>query len=216
MKLYTYFRSSAAYRVRIALDLKRQKYDAVPVNLLNGEQRGSEYIALDPQGLVPALADEAGLHVQSLAIIEYLDERYPEPPLLPEAPAERARVRALALAIACDIHPLNNLRVMQYLENTLEVGKDQRTAWYRHWIRDGFTALEKMLDDPRTGRFCHGDAVTLADIALIPQVANAVRFECDLAPYPRIRRINDTCLELDPFRAASPANQPDAGEVKRS
>jgi maleylpyruvate isomerase len=214
MKLYTYFRSSAAYRVRIALNLKRLDYEAAFVNLLQGEQRDSNYLALNAQGLVPALQDGLTLLTQSLAIIEYLDERHPEPPLLPRDAAGRARVRALALAIACDIHPLNNLRVLQYLEKALSLDKPQRLAWYRHWIAEGFAALERMLEDPQTGDFCHGDAPTISDIALVPQVFNALRFGCDIAPYSRIRRVNDACLAMPAFANAAPANQPDADPVK--
>ena len=214
MKLYTYFRSSAAYRVRIALNLKRLEYEPAFVNLLKSEQRDSNYLALNAQGFVPALEDGETLVTQSLAIIEYLDERHPEPPLLPRDAAGRARVRALALAIACDIHPLNNLRVLQYLEKTLSLDKEQRLAWYRHWIAEGFDAFDRMLDDPRTGEFCHGDAPTIADIALVPQVFNAQRFGCDIARYAHIRRVNAVCLALPAFANAAPANQPDADPVK--
>lgn len=216
MKLYTFFRSSAAYRVRIALGLKGLDYAAGYVNLPEGEQRGEAYSTLNPQRLVPALEHDGRLLTQSLAIVEYLDERFPEPPLLPQDPPGRARVRAIALSIACDIHPLNNLRVLQYLETTLECSRDERLAWYRHWIAEGFTALERMLEgDSATGRYCHGDAPTLADVALVPQVANAQRFGCDLEPYPRIAGINARCLALPAFARAAPANQPDADAVQR-
>jgi maleylpyruvate isomerase len=210
MKLYTYFRSSAAFRARIALNLKGLDYEPAFVSLLNGDQRGSAFRALNPQGLVPALEDGGTVYAQSLAIIEYLDERYPDPPLLPRMPEERARVRALALGIACDIHPLNNLRVLQYLENDMGLSREQRSAWYRHWIAEGFTALEKMLSDSPRGAYCHGDTPGLADIVLVPQVFNAERYRCDLAPYPRMRSIHAACMALPAFQRAAPANQPDA------
>ena len=214
MKLYTYFRSSAAYRVRIALNLKGLEHEASFVNLLDGEQRASGYLDINVQGLVPALEDGGSVFTQSLAIIEYLDERYPSPPLLPSDAPGRARVRALALVIACDIHPLNNLRVLQYLEHALAADRDARVAWYRHWIAEGFAALERMLNDRQTGQFCHGDTPTLADVALVPQVANAQRYGCELAPYTRIRAINDACVALPAFARTAPANQPDAEAVK--
>ncbi len=211
MKLYTAFRSSAAYRVRIALNLKNLESTHVPVHLRRGEQRLPEYQALNPQELIPTLVDGEHVLTQSLAICEYLEERYPRPPLLPQDPADRARVRALAYVVACDIHPLNNLRVLNYLTDTLKVDETQKLAWYRHWIALGLGALEKMLaGDPRTGRCCHGETPTLADVCLVPQVANAVRFECDLSPYPTVRRINEACLETPEFDRARPENQPDA------
>jgi maleylacetoacetate isomerase len=216
MKLYTYFRSSAAYRVRIALNLKKLDCDSRFVNLLHDEQRASAYLATNPQGLVPALEDEAHVITQSIAIIEYLDERYPDPPLLPREPDARAHVRAMALAIACDIHPLNNLRVLRYLENTLGCSKDQRLSWYRHWIAEGFTSLERSLADNGSDEFCYGDAPTLADIALVPQVFNAQRYACDLAPYPRIRRVNEACVRIAAFREAAPANQADSEGVNQA
>lgn len=214
MRLYTYFRSSAAFRARIALNLKGLDYEPRYVNLQKGEQRAADYLDLNAQGLVPALEDAGVLHTQSLAIIEYLEERHPEPPLLPREAVPRARVRALALAIACDIHPLNNLRVLQYLEQAMGLTRDQRFEWYRHWVAEGFAAFERMLDDPQTGTYCHGDAPTLADVALVPQVFNAQRFNCDLAPYPRIRRIHEACLALPAFERAVPANQADAEALK--
>jgi maleylacetoacetate isomerase/maleylpyruvate isomerase len=214
MKLYTYYRSSAAFRVRIALNLKKISYEPQFVNLMQGEQRSGGYLERNPQGLVPALDDGAEFVTQSLAIVEYLDERFPEPRLIPADAPGRARVRSLALAIACDIHPLNNLRVLQYLETTLACSKAQRLAWYRHWIAVGFEALERMLAESASGRFCHGDTPTLADIALVPQVYNAQRFDCDLRAYARVRKVHEACLELDAFRLAAPANQPDAEEGK--
>lgn len=212
MKLYDYFRSSAAYRVRIALNLKGLAWESVPVHLLRhgGEQHGAAYRALNPQELVPALEDAGHILTQSLAIIEYLDETHPEPPLLPADPAGRARVRALALQIACDIHPLNNLRVLQVLERDFGLDEAATRRWGRHWIAAGFDALEASLSTPPAGRFCHGDVPGLADICLVPQLFSARRFECDLAPYPRIRAIETECLALAPFAGAHPARQPEA------
>jgi maleylacetoacetate isomerase len=212
MKLYDYFRSSAAYRVRIALALKGLAPARVFVHLRRGAQREPEYLQLNPQGLVPALVtDDRNVLTQSLAIIEWLDETHPDPPLLPSSPDGRARVRSIALAIACDIHPLNNLRVLEYLTGTLGLSTVQKDGWYRYWIDVGFEALERELArDAATGRFCHGDAPTLADICLVPQLANARRFKIDLTPYPTLQRIEGECLSLAPFAAAAPANQPDA------
>lgn len=211
--LYGYFRSSAAYRVRIALNLKGLAYDQSPVNLVKGEQRGEENLARHPQGLVPSLVTDDGLVLtQSLAICEYLDETHPEPPLLPADPAGRARVRALAQLVACEIHPLNNLRVLKYLVGTLDADEAGKLAWYRHWVTEGFAALETMLSrEAGSGDFCHGDTPTLADLCLVPQVFNAERFECDLTAYPRIRRITANCRALDAFAQAAPSAQPDAG-----
>ena len=212
MKLYDYFRSSAAYRVRIALNLKGLAPERSFVHLRKGDQRSEDYLALNPQGLVPALVtDHGAVLTQSLAIIEYLDEIVPSPALLPKSAIERARVRSLAMAIACDIHPIDNLRVLRYLLNTVGVEEAQKDAWYKYWIDVGLEALELQLSrDPATGRFCHGDAPTLADVALVPQVANARRFHCDLASYPRIVRIDAACRELPAFARAAPENQPDA------
>lgn len=211
MKLYSYFRSSAAYRVRIALNLKGLAYDYVPVHLRKGEQRAETYRALNPQALVPTLVDERGAFRQSLAIIEYLEERYPQPPLLPKGAEARARVRSIALAIACDIHPLDNLRVLQYLTRTLEVTEEEKDTWYRHWIDLGLTALEKQIAaDPATGEFCHGATPTLADICLVPQLANARRAAIPLDAHPTLVRIESACMALPAFAAAAPAQQPDA------
>lgn len=212
MKLYSYFRSSAAYRVRIALNLKGIAYEQVPVNLLKGEEKGDDYRKVNPQGLVPALVTADGrVLTQSLAICEYLEEVYPYPPLLPADAAGRARVRALANLLACEIHPLNNLRVLQYLTGTLGVDEEQKLAWYRHWVVEGFNALEALLaDSSNTGRFCHGDQPTLADVCLVPQVFNARRFKCELSPYPTIQRIGEACEALPAFQAAAPEQQPDA------
>uniref|UniRef100_UPI003342DB88 maleylacetoacetate isomerase n=1 Tax=Castellaniella defragrans TaxID=75697 RepID=UPI003342DB88 len=212
-ELYSYFRSSAAYRVRIALGLKGLNYTTVPVHLLRdgGEQLSARYLAINPEGLVPALADGSQIITQSLAIIEYLDEAYSPASLLPQAPLERARVRALALHIACDIHPLNNLRVLRYLSHQAGLGLEARNDWYRHWIVTGFQALEKQLaHSPDTGLCCHGDQPGLADCCLIPQVFNAQRYEVDLGPFPTIARIATHCETHPAFQAAHPARQPDA------
>ena len=211
MKLYGYFRSSASYRVRIALNMKGLDYDQVSVHLAKGKQYDREFSAISPQNLVPVLEDDGQLLYQSLAIIQYLEEKFPEPRLLPKDSPGRNRVRSLALISACEIHPLNNTRVLAYLTDTLKVTEEQKNAWYRHWVTVGFTALEKRLaTEKETGKFCHGDAPGFADITLVPQVANANRFKVDLTPFPTIRRINDECLKLDAFRKAMPANQPDA------
>ena len=211
MRLYSYFRSSAAYRVRIALALKGLAYEYLPVHLIKGEQRSDDYRALNAQALVPTLVDEQRVFTQSLAIIEYLDERHPRPPLLPDAPAERARVRAIALSIACDIHPLDNTRVLQYLVRTLGVSEDAKNAWYRHWIDLGLSALETQLaGDPATGTFCHGEKPSLADIFLVPQLANARRFDIPLDAYPTLARIDSSCRALAAFAQAAPERQPDA------
>ena len=213
MKLYSYFRSSASFRVRIALGLKGLPFEIVPVHLLRsgGEQFKPEYRQLNPAGLVPTLDDDGTVLQQSLAIIEYLDERHPSPPLLPAGAGDRARVRAIALAIACEIHPLNNLRTLKYLTDTLGASEEAKTAWYRHWAEDGLAAVEAMLaGDGRSGRFCHGDEPTLADCCLVPQIFNAQRFECRLGHVPRVMRVFDTCMTLPAFQRATPMAQPDA------
>ena len=211
MKLYSYFRSSAAYRVRIALALKGLAYEYIPVHLQKGEQRAEAYRCVNAQALVPVLIDEGGSFTQSVAIIEYLDERHPEPPLFPETPEARARVRAIALAIACDIHPLDNLRVLQYLTRTLGASEEAKNAWYNHWIELGLAALETQLAaDAATGSFCHGETPTLADICLVPQLANARRVSMPLDAYPTLLRIEAACNALPAFAAAAPARQPDA------
>src|SRR5438045_3695990 len=185
MKLYGYFRSSAAFRVRIALNLKKLDYDNAFIHLRRGDQGQPEYLGVNPQGLVPALEIDGQTLIQSLAIIEYLDETHPEPPLLPPDAAGRARVRGLAAIVACDIHPLNNLRVLRYLHGPLGHGEDVLGTWYNHWIDSGFHAVEGLLaGDARTGKFCHGDGPGLADIALVPQVVNAERYDLDMTPYP--------------------------------
>ena len=213
MKLYTYFRSSAAYRVRIALNLKGIGYDAVPVHLLRngGEQLSDAYRAVNPAMLLPALEDDANVIGQSLAIIEYLEETQPQTPLLPADPASRARVRALALTVAADTHPLGNLRVLKYLTGELKVTDEVKLAWQQHWLRTGLSALEALLaGDPRTGRYSHGDTPTLADCCLVPQVFSAQRFGVDMAPYPTVMRIHAACAELPAFQQAHPGQQPDA------
>jgi maleylpyruvate isomerase len=213
MQLYSYFRSSAAYRVRIALNLKGIAYDYAPIHLLKdgGQQLAQAYMCLNPTALVPTLVDDGAVLVQSMAIIEYLDETSPEPSLLPGGPLDRARVRALAQTIACDIHPLNNLRVLRYLKRELHVPDDARDAWYRHWVQAGLLALETMLaESPHTGKYCHGNTPTLADICLVPQLFNARRLNCDLQAMPTVRRIDAACQELPAFVQAAPENQPDA------
>jgi maleylacetoacetate isomerase len=211
LELHTYFRSSAAYRVRIALNLKGLAYESRFVNLLKGEQRAPEYRRLNPEGRVPALVADGRVLTQSLAIIEYLDEAHPEPPLLPKGLLERAYVRMLAQIVACDIHPLNNLRVLRYLEDPLGHDETARLLWIRHWISDGFQAFEEQLaKHGASGRFCMGETPTLADIGLVPQVYNARRYGCDLAPFPRIRTIEENCRAVPAFQAAAPENQPDA------
>jgi len=213
LKLYTYFRSSAAYRVRCALNLKGMNWEAVPVHLVRdgGEQNQPAYRARSPLGTVPALETEAGVITQSLAIIEYLEETQPQPPLLPASAEGRARVRAIAQTIACDIHPVNNLRVLQYLGRYFGATQEQKDAWYQHWVNEGLAAVEKLLaGHPATGTFCHGEMPTMADCCLVPQVFNARRFNCPLDALPTIRRIVDACEQLPAFQNAAPARQPDA------
>lgn len=213
MKLYTYFRSSAAYRVRIALNLKGIGYDAAPVHLLRdgGEQLSDDYRAINPAALLPALDDDGAVIGQSLAIIEYLDETHPPTPLLPATPADRARVRALALTVAADGHPLGNLRVLKYLTGQVGVPEGVKLAWQQHWLRTSLQALEALLaNDARTGRYSHGDAPGLADCCLVPHVFNAQRFGVDMTPYPAVMRIHAACNELPAFQQAHPSRQPDA------
>jgi maleylpyruvate isomerase len=210
MILFDYFRSSAAYRVRIALNLKGLAAERRFVHLRKGEQRAPGYLEKNPQGFVPTLVVGPLNLTQSLAIIEYLDEKHPLPPLMPPGAEDRAFVRAIALAIACDIHPLNNLRVLQYLYKQLGVEEPARDEWYRHWIREGFAAIESQLAARATGPYCFGDTPTIADVCLVPQVANANRLDVDLAPYPRIRAIDAACLALPAFADAHPSRQPDA------
>jgi maleylpyruvate isomerase len=211
MILHDYFRSSAAYRVRIALNLKGLEAERRFVHLRKNEQRAPGFLAVNPQGLVPALVlDDGTALTQSLAIIEYLEERHPSPPLLPQGAEDRAFVRAIALAIACDIHPLNNLRVLRYLESACGMDEPKRNEWYRHWIDEGFAAIELQLASRASGRYSLGNTPTLADICLVPQVANAGRLKIPMDPYPRIRAINEACLSLPAFDRAQPAMQPDA------
>lgn len=212
MVLHGYWRSSAAYRVRIALNLKQLSYQQVSHHLRDGAQRKPEFLARNPQGLVPALELPDGtLLTQSLAIIEYLEEAYSAAPLLPNRPPARARVRAIALAIACDLHPLNNLRVLNFLGTSYGLDDAGKTAWYQHWVHRELGALEEQLSrDPETGRFCHGNTVTLADVCVIPQLYNARRWNCDVSAYQTLLRIESSCLSLDAFSKAAPERQPDS------
>ena len=210
MVLYDYFRSSAAFRVRIALNVKGLVAERRFVHLRRGEQREPAYLELNPQGLVPMLVVGDRRLTQSLAIIEYLDEKHPLPPLLPPGLEDRAWVRALALSIACDIHPLNNLRVLKYLSREYRIDEPRRDEWYRQWVRAGFDALETQLAARAAGPYCAGDTPSVADLCLVPQVANAHRLNVDMAPYPRIASINAACLLLPAFAEAQPERQPDA------
>jgi maleylacetoacetate isomerase len=202
-RLFDYFRSSAAYRVRIALNLKGVDYESVPLNLLEGGQKGPDYRAINPMGLIPALEIDGRVLTQSLAIIDYLEATRPEPALLPADPADSAQVRALALVVACDVHPLNNLRVLKYLSGPLGQPQEARDAWYRHWVSEGLDALETMAA-PRAGRFLFGDSPTVADLCLIPQLFNARRFEVPLDAYPTLVRADAEANRLDAFAAAHP------------
>lgn len=209
MKLYTYFRSSAAFRVRIALNVKDLRYESLFVHLAKGEHRGPEYAKVNPQGLLPTLELDNGIRLnQSLAIIEYLEDKYPRPPLLPSDAVGKARVRGLAALVACEIHPLNNLRVLQHLKRSLGQSEEQVNAWYRHWIADGLAKLEAQLD-PKA-KFAYGDAPTMADCCLVPQIFNAKRYDCNLASYPTTMRVFEQCMRLEAFDRAQPAKQPDA------
>jgi maleylpyruvate isomerase len=213
MKLYTFFRSSASYRVRIALNLKGLSYEQVPIHLRRGggEQFSAAYKAINPQALVPALEDSGRILTQSLAIMEYLEELYPKPPLLPTAAADRALVRSMALIIACEIHPIQNLRVLVHLKKDLKQSDDDLNLWARHWIGLGLSALEQLVvSGPKRGKFCFGDTPTLADICLVPQLANARRFGCDLSVYPTLLQIETACSALPAFANAAPEKQPDA------
>ncbi len=211
MKLYNFFRSGSSHRLRIALNLKGIAYEYVPVDLRTEEHLGAAFKAVNPQQLVPALVDGELTLIQSPAVIEWLEERHPAPPLLPANAEDRARVRAMAAIVGCDIHPINNRRILEYLRQQLGAGEDAVNAWCGTWIRAGFEALEAMLAaDRRRGRFCFGDAPGLADVYLVPQVDSARRFKVDLAPYPSIVAIDAACAELDAFRRAAPGAQPDA------
>ena len=210
MKLYTYFRSSAAFRVRIALNLKGLAYAPQFVHLAKGEHRKPDYAEVNAQALVPTLVLDDGTRLnQSLAIIEYLDEQHPQVRLIPSNPLDRARVRALSLLVACEIHPLNNLRVLQHLKRQLGQNEEQVNSWYRHWVAEGLQRFEAELKHG-AGRFCHGDAPTMADCCLVPQIFNAKRFQCDLAPYPATLRAFEACMKLEAFDRAQPSRQPDA------
>jgi len=211
MKLYTYFRSSAAFRVRIALNLKGLAYEPAFVHLPRGEHRAAAYGEVNPQALVPTLEDAGRRITQSLAVIEYLEETHPKPPLLPKDPFGRARVRSLSMLIASEIHPINNLRVLQHLKKALAQNDDGVNAWYRHWIADGLTKFEADLVNGKTaGKFCYGDSPTMADCCLVPQIFNAQRYQCDTAAYPTAMRVFAECMKLDAFDRAQPAKQPDA------
>lgn len=207
LRLYDYHRSSASFRVRIALNLKGLSYEKISIHLLNqgGEQFTLEYRTINPQSFVPSLQDEDKIITQSLAIIEYLNELHPEPPLLPTDPYQKALTRSFALAIAADIHPLNNLRVLKYLKHELDISDEQKTAWYQHWITAGFAALEAhLVTADAMGDFCFGDKPNLADVCLVPQMYNARRFNCDLTPYPNLVRIDANCQKLPAFINAMP------------
>ncbi len=213
LKLYSYFRSSASYRVRIALNLKGLPYDYAPVHLLRdgGQQLLPAYRALNPDALVPTLVDDDHVLMQSVAMVEYLDETHPEPPLLPGSALDRAYIRAVALEVACEIHPLNNLRVLKYLKHTLGVTEEAKDAWYRHWVELGFEAVNTNLArSGKAGRFCFGDTPTLADICLVPQVFNAQRFNIDVSRYAAIAKAFEACMALPAFQQAEPKAQPDA------
>jgi maleylacetoacetate isomerase len=210
MELTGYFRSSAAYRVRAALNLKGLDYDHISLSLLKGDHKSEEYLGVNPQGFVPFFKDGDVKMAQSMAMLEYLEETYPDVPLLPTDAAGRARVRQLSGIIACDIHPLDNLRVLKYLTGVLKVTEEQKTAWYHHWIIEGFKAFEAILCDGRSGAYCHGDEVTFADLCLMPQVYNADRFNCPMEDFPNILRITDNLNNLDAFISAKPENQFDA------
>ncbi len=210
MKLHNYFRSSASFRVRIALELKGLRYDYLPVHLVKGEHKREAYAAISPSGLVPTLETDDGQRIgQSMAIIEYLDETHPEPPLLPPDALGRARVRALAQLIACEIHPLNNLRVLKYLVRELKVEEEAKNAWYRHWIREGLLAFERELAQLPHGTYCHGDTPTLADCCLVPQIFNARRFNTDLSGLDRTMAAFDACMQHPAFQRAQPSSCPD-------
>jgi maleylpyruvate isomerase len=213
MKLYTFFRSSASYRVRIALNLKGLEYEQAAIHLRRGggEQLKPAYKAINPQALVPALQDNGQVYSQSLAIIEYLEERYPKPPLLPSDAADRALVRSMALLIACEVHPIQNLRVLNHLKNDHKLSDDDTIRWARHWINLGLSALEQMIISvPKKGEFCFGQTPTMADLCLVPQLGNARRFGVDLSAYPKLLAIEAACMSLPAFADAAPENQPDA------
>ena len=210
MKLHNYFRSSASYRVRIALNLKGMAYDYIPVHIARGEHKTGPFASLSADRLVPLLEDEGERFSQSMAIIEYLDEIQPEPPLLPSDPVGRAHVRALAQSIACEIHPVNNLRVLKYLVSELKLDEAAKNAWYRHWVREGLLAFERQLAQHPAGVYCWGDTPTMADCCLVPQVFNGQRFDCDFSGLPRTMAAYEACMRLDAFQRAQPSQCPDA------
>ena len=213
MKLYTFFRSSASFRVRIALNLKNLSYDQIPIHLRRGggEQFTANYQNINAQALVPTLEDDGHYLIQSLAIVEYLEEKYPSPPLLPKAAADRAVVRSMALVIACEVHPIQNLRVLNYIKNEYQQNDEQVNRWAQHWIDLGLAALEQMINaQTARGTFCFGDTPTLADICLVPQLGNARRFGCDLSRYPKILSVEKACIVIPAFADAAPDKQPDA------
>ncbi|OED41777.1 maleylacetoacetate isomerase [Endozoicomonas sp. (ex Bugula neritina AB1)] len=207
MKLYSYYRSSAAYRVRIAMNLKAVDYDLSPVNLLESEQCSEQYKTINAEGLVPCLETSQGVLSQSLAILEWLEEQYPLPAILPADRWLRAQARSFAYGVSCDIHPVNNLRILKYLQNELDHTDEKKNEWYQHWIKTGFISLEQQMGDTE---FCYTDTPGIADICLVPQVFNALRFKVDMSPYPKLHTIYQRCNELDAFIDAAPENQPDA------
>ena len=209
MKLYSFFNSSTSFRVRIALALKGLPYDYAGVNLRGGEQGKDAYLELSPAGLVPVLVDGDVTLTQSLAIIDYLDRRHPAPRMVPEDPLSRARVLEIAQTIACEIHPINNIRVLKYLTGKLEAGEADKAAWYRHWVDEGLDAVERLLAKLPAGDYCVGNAPTLADCCLVPQVANALRMGCDLSRFARVRKVYEHCMTQPAFIQAAPQNQPD-------
>ena len=212
MKLYTFFRSSASFRVRIALNSKGLRYEPALVSLPKGEHLEAKYRSVNPQGLVPALEDGGRILTQSLAIIEYLDEVHPGPKLLPSDPIDRHYVRAFSQIVACEIHPLNNTRTLKHIRKTYKLDDEGVNAWYRHWIADGFGMMESFLiREGKCGKYCFRDQVTMADCCLVPQVFNAQRYDCDLTPYPTVMRIHEACMQLEPFIRAQPSKQPEAG-----
>jgi maleylacetoacetate isomerase/maleylpyruvate isomerase len=210
MKLHNYFRSSASFRVRIALDLKGLAYDYIPVHIARGDHKTGSFPAISPDRLVPLLEDDGERLTQSMAIIEYLDEIHPEPALLPHDPVGRARVRALSESIACEIHPLNNLRVLKYLVRELKLDDEAKNAWYRHWVREGMEAFERQLALLPDSIYCYGNTPTMADCCLVPQIFNGQRFDCDFSGLPRTMAAFDACMQLDAFQRAQPSHCPDA------
>ncbi|SEA51256.1 maleylacetoacetate isomerase [Variovorax sp. YR216] len=210
MKLHNYFRSSASFRVRIALNLKGLDYEYIPVHIARGDHKTGPFSAISPDMLVPLLEDEGERLTQSMAIIEYLDEVYPEPALLPHDPVGRAKVRALSQSIACEIHPLNNLRVLKYLVRELKLDDDAKNAWYRHWVREGLLAFERQLALLPASTYCYGSTPTMADCCLVPQIFNGQRFDCDFSGLPRTMAAYEACMQLEAFQRAQPSQSPDA------